>query len=73
MRMPAHYVEGLPTAQLLSSDHRGGKGGDCFLDAIFVAAGERGVCAILIGDDPNDLARDLQNRFPQAHLIGGDA
>jgi 6-O-methylguanine DNA methyltransferase, DNA binding domain len=34
---------------------------------------ERGVCAILMGDDPAALARDLQDRFPQAQLIGGDA
>ena len=34
---------------------------------------ERGVCAILLGDDPEALARDLQDRFPQATLIGGDA
>jgi AraC family transcriptional regulator of adaptative response/methylated-DNA-[protein]-cysteine methyltransferase len=31
------------------------------------------VCAILIGDDPDALARDLQDRFPRAKLIGGDA
>jgi AraC family transcriptional regulator, regulatory protein of adaptative response / methylated-DNA-[protein]-cysteine methyltransferase len=29
--------------------------------------------AILMGDDPAALARDLQDRFPQAQLIGGDA
>jgi AraC family transcriptional regulator of adaptative response/methylated-DNA-[protein]-cysteine methyltransferase len=37
-----------------------------------VAASEVGVCAILIGDDPDALARDLQDRFPRAELIGGD-
>lgn len=47
--------------------------GDCSLGAILVAASERGVCAILIGDDPEALARDLQDRFPRAELIGGDA
>ncbi|HYM47627.1 MAG TPA: bifunctional DNA-binding transcriptional regulator/O6-methylguanine-DNA methyltransferase Ada, partial [Burkholderiaceae bacterium] len=47
--------------------------GECSLGSILVAASERGVCAILIGDDPNELARDLQDRFPRAHLIGGDA
>ena len=30
------------------------------------------MCSILIGDDPDALARDLQDRFPRAHLIGGD-
>ncbi len=34
---------------------------------------ERGVCAILLGDDPDALARELQDRFPRATLIGGDA
>ena len=41
--------------------------------AIRVAASERGVCAILMGDDPQALVRDLQDRLPRAELIGGDA
>ncbi len=47
--------------------------GQCSLGAILVAASGRGVCAILIGDDPEPLARELQDRFPSAALIGGDA
>ena len=47
--------------------------GQCSLGAILVAASDRGVCAILMGDDPDALARDLQDRFPKAELIGGDA
>lgn len=47
--------------------------GQCSLGAILVAASERGICAILLGDDPEVLVRDLQDRFPQASLIGGDA
>ena len=47
--------------------------GQCSLGAILVAQSSRGVCAILIGDDPEVLVRDLQDRFPKAHLIGGDA
>lgn len=47
--------------------------GQCTLGAILVAASELGVCAILIGDDPEALARDLQDRFPKANLIGSDA
>jgi AraC family transcriptional regulator of adaptative response/methylated-DNA-[protein]-cysteine methyltransferase len=46
--------------------------GDCSLGAVLVARSVRGVCAILMGDDPDALARDLQDRFPQAQLIGGD-
>ena len=47
--------------------------GECSLGSILVACSERGVCAILIGDDPQPLAHDLQDRFPNARLIGGDA
>lgn len=47
--------------------------GQCSLGAILVAASERGVCAILMGDDPDSLVRDLQDRFPRAALRGGDA
>lgn len=47
--------------------------GACSLGAILVAASEKGVCAILLGDDPDGLVRDLQDRFPKARLIGGDA
>ena len=46
--------------------------GECTLGSILVAASERGVCAIFLGDDPDALARDLQDRFPRADLIGGD-
>jgi AraC family transcriptional regulator of adaptative response/methylated-DNA-[protein]-cysteine methyltransferase len=47
--------------------------GECSLGSILVARSERGVCAILLGDDPDTLARDLQDRFPRATLIGGDS
>ena len=46
--------------------------GECSLGSILVAQSERGVCAILLGDDPDALARDLQDRFSSATLIGGD-
>jgi AraC family transcriptional regulator, regulatory protein of adaptative response / methylated-DNA-[protein]-cysteine methyltransferase len=47
--------------------------GQCSLGALLVARSERGVCAIQLGDDPDTLARELQDRFPQATLVGGDA
>jgi AraC family transcriptional regulator of adaptative response/methylated-DNA-[protein]-cysteine methyltransferase len=47
--------------------------GQCSLGAILVAATAKGICAILLGDDPEALVRDLQDRFPRAELIGGDA
>ena len=46
--------------------------GECSLGSILVAASEKGVCAVMLGNDPDALAKDLQNRFPKAHLIGGD-
>jgi AraC family transcriptional regulator of adaptative response/methylated-DNA-[protein]-cysteine methyltransferase len=47
--------------------------GQCSLGAILVAATAKGVAAILLGEDPDALLRDLQDRFPKARLIGGDA
>jgi AraC family transcriptional regulator of adaptative response/methylated-DNA-[protein]-cysteine methyltransferase len=62
-----------------SAYRRGGAGaeirfavGECSLGSILVAASSRGVCAILLGDDPQALVRDLEARFPRAHLLGGD-
>ena len=46
--------------------------GECSLGSILVASSTRGVCAIFLGDDPLALARELENRFPHARLIGGD-
>lgn len=57
----------------------GGKGaqiyfalGICSLGDILVAQSEKGICAILLGDDANKLLQDLQNKFPEADLVGGD-
>ncbi len=47
--------------------------GACALGAILVAQSAIGVCAIALGDDPDALARELQDQFPHARLIGGDA
>jgi AraC family transcriptional regulator of adaptative response/methylated-DNA-[protein]-cysteine methyltransferase len=63
-----------------STFRAGGKGatirfavGECSLGSVLVAASDLGVCAIFLGDDPDALVRDLQNRFPQARLVGADA
>jgi AraC family transcriptional regulator of adaptative response/methylated-DNA-[protein]-cysteine methyltransferase len=47
--------------------------GECSLGSILVAQSSRGVCAILLGDDPNRLVQDLQDKFGNANLIGCDA
>lgn len=46
--------------------------GECYLGAILVAASEKGICAISLGDDPEELIHDLQDRFANARLVGGD-
>ena len=58
---------------------RGGAGarirfavGQCALGAILVAATDRGVSAIRLGDDPRELVRELQDRFANAELVGDD-
>jgi AraC family transcriptional regulator of adaptative response/methylated-DNA-[protein]-cysteine methyltransferase len=46
--------------------------GQTSLGAILVASSRKGVASILLGDDPDELVRNLQDRFPKAHLIGAD-
>jgi AraC family transcriptional regulator of adaptative response/methylated-DNA-[protein]-cysteine methyltransferase len=46
--------------------------GQCSLGSILVATTDKGICAILLGDAPEALVRDLQDRFPRAQFIGGD-
>jgi AraC family transcriptional regulator of adaptative response/methylated-DNA-[protein]-cysteine methyltransferase len=62
-----------------SAFRSGGKGeqikfaiAECSLGPILVASTERGICAILIDDDPDFLVKDLQDRFPRAELIGAE-
>jgi AraC family transcriptional regulator of adaptative response/methylated-DNA-[protein]-cysteine methyltransferase len=47
--------------------------GQTSLGAILVAESDRGIVAVTLGDDADALVRDLQDRFPKAKLIGGDA
>jgi len=42
------------------------------LGMVLVAATERGVCAILLGEESDALVRDLRDRFPRAALTGGE-
>jgi AraC family transcriptional regulator of adaptative response/methylated-DNA-[protein]-cysteine methyltransferase len=46
--------------------------GQSSLGAILVASSKKGVAAILLGDDVEELVRNLQDRFPKARLIGAD-
>jgi AraC family transcriptional regulator, regulatory protein of adaptative response / methylated-DNA-[protein]-cysteine methyltransferase len=74
------YAKSTQTLGMTPSDFRnGGDGvtirfavGECTLGTVLVAASTKGVCAIFLGDDPNALVRDLQDRFPKARLVGGN-
>jgi AraC family transcriptional regulator of adaptative response/methylated-DNA-[protein]-cysteine methyltransferase len=46
--------------------------GESSLGAILVASSKKGVASILLGNDPDALVRNLQDRFPRANLIGAD-
>lgn len=46
--------------------------GQSSLGPILVASSQKGVVAILLGDDAEELVHDLQDRFPRARLIGAD-
>jgi AraC family transcriptional regulator, regulatory protein of adaptative response / methylated-DNA-[protein]-cysteine methyltransferase len=47
--------------------------GECSLGSILVAATAKGICAIALGNEPEPLLRELQDRFPNARLEGGDS
>lgn len=64
---PTRYRDGGPGEDILFAV------GQSSLGAILVAASRQGVCAISLGDDPQLLVRELQDRFPRAHLQGGDS
>jgi AraC family transcriptional regulator, regulatory protein of adaptative response / methylated-DNA-[protein]-cysteine methyltransferase len=46
--------------------------GACSLGDILVAATDKGVCAIWMGD-ASQLLRELEDAYPKAQLVGGDA
>jgi len=46
--------------------------GQSSLGAILLGAPDKGVCSIMLGDDPNELLHELENRFPKSHLMPGD-
>ena len=46
--------------------------GQCSLGAILVAASTQGICAISLDDSPEALVKEIQDRFPQATLVGAD-
>ncbi|BAU93295.1 methylated-DNA-protein-cysteine methyltransferase [Methylorubrum populi] len=75
------YADGAERLGMSPSAFRKGGAGEriafaidsCALGRVLVAATERGICAILLGDDEEALRRDLAARFPKAAIVGGDA
>ncbi|MEM1091462.1 MAG: bifunctional DNA-binding transcriptional regulator/O6-methylguanine-DNA methyltransferase Ada [Pseudomonadota bacterium] len=75
------YATAAKTLGMKPTDYRsGGSGhvvyfalGQCSLGCLLVAATDRGVCAIALGDEPEVMLADLERRFPRADLRGGDA
>jgi AraC family transcriptional regulator of adaptative response/methylated-DNA-[protein]-cysteine methyltransferase len=47
--------------------------GECSLGHVLVAATDKGICEVRLGDDPQRLVEELQDRFSGADLVGGDA
>ena len=74
------YAQSDQMLAMTPSDYRAGGSqmgirfavGECSLGSILVAKAAKGVCAIMLGDDPDALIRDLQERFPRSTLVGGD-
>ncbi len=64
---PAQYRDGGADVRIMFAIAQ------CALGAILVAHSGRGLCAISLGDDSEILLRELQDRFPCAELLGGDA
>lgn len=64
---PSHYRAGGTNEEIKFAV------GQTSLGAILVASSKKGVAAILLGDDPDELVRGLQDRFPKARLIGADS
>ena len=71
----AEGMLGMPPAQF----REGGKHqtirfavGECSLGSLLVAATAQGVCCVQLGDDPQALVQELQDRFPRAQLMGAE-
>jgi AraC family transcriptional regulator of adaptative response/methylated-DNA-[protein]-cysteine methyltransferase len=66
---------------MTQSEFRSGSGnaeirfavGQCSIGLVLIAASDKGVCAILFGDDAEELRRELAQQFPRACLTKAEA
>jgi AraC family transcriptional regulator of adaptative response/methylated-DNA-[protein]-cysteine methyltransferase len=63
---PSEFRAGAPDAAMRYAIGRSSLG------RILVAASEKGITAVYLGNDPDALVRELKDDFPRASLIGGD-
>ena len=66
-RLNSPATEASATAEILSYATR-----KCAIGLVLVARSVKGVCAILIGTDRDELAADLAVRFPKAKLVANE-
>ena len=74
------YEASTPRLGMTPGQYRnGGKGeqirfalGECQLGTVLVAASDKGICAIDLGEEPDQLLTRLQDRFDKAELVPGD-
>lgn len=74
------YSDGTARLGMQASAYRAGASGvtmhytviSCYLGQALVAASERGICAIELGDDAETLKVGLRARFPHAELVADD-
>ncbi len=63
---PSQYKKGAPNLDITLAV------GQCSLGSILVAQTSKGICSILLGDNPQSLIEDVQKRFPKANFITSD-
>ena len=76
---PSRFYAALDGGMAPATRRAGGAGetlrfavGECSLGAVLVASSAHGIVAILLGDDPDQLSRELQDRFRKATFVAGD-
>jgi AraC family transcriptional regulator of adaptative response/methylated-DNA-[protein]-cysteine methyltransferase len=63
---PSQFRRGAPNTRIRFAI------GECSLGAVLVAATDKGVCSIMLGDEPGILLRNLEDRFAKAEFVGPD-